>query len=109
MKFSALSTTVKAITTTFVAVVAALAIVWGWGSLLHTDAEAQEHVDDFNDYQVQQYRSDKFERIDRVEAKIAEIDFQLLTDNLPEKKVDYLEKKRTDLKDKKDCIQKDEC
>jgi hypothetical protein len=107
--FSELSTLVKAVATTFIALVAALAIIWGWGGLLQTDAEAQEHKDDFVDYQQQQFKASKYDRVDRVQREMDRIDFQLLTDDLPQKKVKYLEKKRADSVDKIKCIQRDEC
>jgi hypothetical protein len=107
--WSDISTLVKAITTTFVAVVAALAILWGWGGMLQTDAEAQEHVDDFVDYQKQQFKASKYDRVDRVQREIDRIDFQLLTDDLPAKKIKYLDKKRADSEKKIICIQRDEC
>jgi hypothetical protein len=109
VKFSELSTLVKTIAGTFITVVAALAIVWGWGGLLQTDAEAQEHKDDFNSYQMQQFKSDKYDRADRIQREIDRIDYQLLSADLSSEQRQYLNNKRADLVDKIKCIQRDEC
>ncbi len=109
MKFSDIPGTIKVWTGAFLSLVAAVAIVYGWTSMLHTDAEAQVHKDEFLNYQKQQYRADKADRVDRVQREIDRIDFQLLTDDLPLKKAEYLKNKRADLKAKIECIQKDEC
>lgn len=107
--WSEISTTIKVVTGTFVSVAAAGALIYGWVGYLHTDAEASEHVKEFYQYQEQQYKSDKYERIDRVDEKIAEIDFQLLSDDLTERERQYLINKRTDLVAKISCIRSDEC
>jgi hypothetical protein len=75
----------------------------------HTDAEAAQHNEKFESYQEQQYAADKFDRVDRVEREIDRIDYDLLSDELTLKQIDYLKFKREDLKDKIKCIQEENC
>jgi len=93
----------------FLTLVAVSGVLFAWGSLLQTDAEAQEHINDFHSYQQQQLKSDKNERVDRIELQTNDIDFRLLSDNLSEKEREYLKNQRQDLKDKQKCIQDDTC
>jgi hypothetical protein len=109
VKFSNIPNSIKAWATAFVALAAVFALAWGWIGYLHTDAEAQEHVEDFQDYQMQQFKSDKYDRADRIQREIDRIDFQLLSDDLLPRERNYLENKRADLVNKIVCIQRDEC
>ena len=93
----------------FLAVVAVASMLFAWGSLLQTDAEASEHVAEFHSYQEQQLQSNKNERVDRVESQINDIDFRLLSRDLSDKEVEYLKNQRQDLKDKQKCVQDDTC
>ena len=93
----------------FLTLVAVSGVLFAWGSLLQTDAEAQEHVNDFHSYQQQQINSDKNDRVDRVQEQIRRIDFQLLSKELTDVEREYLKNQRQDLKDKEKCIQDNTC
>ena len=93
----------------FLTLVAVSGVLFAWGSLLQTDAEAQEHVNDFHSYQQQQLTSDKNDRVDRVQEQIRRIDFQLLSNELTDVEREYLKNQRQDLKDKEKCIQDNTC
>ena len=93
----------------FLTLVAVSGVLFAWGSLLQTDAEAQEHVNDFYSYQQQQINSDKNDRVDRVQEQIRRIDFQLLSKGLTDVEREYLKNQRQDLKDKEKCIQDNTC
>ena len=107
---------VKAWTGAFLSVVAVGVVLWNWGGLLHTDAEAQVHVDDFVDYQTRQlaadersYKSDIRDRADRVQREIDRLDYQLLDENLARNKRTYLTNKRTDMVNNIACIRDETC
>jgi hypothetical protein len=109
MKLPPFLADLKTIAGTIVGLAAAVAVLFAVYSHFHTDAEAAEHVEKFESYQAQQYAADKFDRVDRVEREIDRIDYDLLSDELTLKQIDYLKFKREDLKDKIKCIQEDNC
>ena len=85
--------------------------IWVWVGYLHTDAEAAQHVAEVKDYRQKIYRQSKRERIDQVEKQIKDIDFLIQFEfaAMPDNMKLYYEQQREDLKDKIECIQKDEC
>jgi hypothetical protein len=102
-------TTITGWTSMITGIAAVLVILFAAYSHFQTDAEAAQHNDKFESYQEQQFVSDKFDRVDRVEREIARIDYQLISDDLTLKQIDYLKFKRADLKDKIKCIQEENC
>jgi hypothetical protein len=109
MKPPAFLADIRSVTGTIVGIAAALAILYGVYGHFHTDAEAAEHVEKFESYQVQQLQSDKLKRVDEVQRQIDRYDYQLLEVDLPQHKREYLSHKRNDLTDKIACIQEDNC
>ena len=109
MKFSDIPGSLTLWGTSFMTTIAVVSAVWVWVSYLHTDAEAQVHIQEYEGYKVQQYAADKFDRIDRVEREIARIDFQLLSEDLSPKEREFLKNKRLDLMAKIQCIREDKC
>jgi hypothetical protein len=99
----------KMISGTIVGIAAALAILYGVYGHFHTDAEAAQHNEKFESYQVQQLQSDKLKRVDSVQSQIDRYDYQLLEVDLPQHKREYLTHKRNDLVAKVRCIQEDNC
>lgn len=75
----------------------------------HTDAEAAEHVKDFQSYQLQQRTERKIDRVEILEIKKAEIDFQLLSNELSVKQEDFLKNQRSDIQKKIDCLNAGDC
>ena len=102
-------TDINKMTGTVVGLAAMFGILWAMYSHFYTDAEAAEHIEEFESYQQQQIQTDKFIRIDAAQERIDEIDFALLEDNLSDVKRNYLNKKREDLVKKIECIRRDEC
>ena len=109
MTFKDFLTDIKAVTSTVAGLAVVVGILWAMYSHFYTDAEAAEHIKEFEGYQQQQYAADKFDRVDRVQREIDRIDYQLLDIDLPQHKREYLMNKRADLVKKIECIRRDEC
>ena len=109
MTFKEFVTDINKMTGTVVGLAAMVGVMWAMYSHFYTDLEAAEHIEEFRDYQQQQYMADKFEREDRVQEQIDEIDFTLLEEDLPERKREYLKHKREELVDKMKCIREETC
>lgn len=108
-KFKELSTGVQLLSGTAVA----LATLVGMGAVgydhFHTDAEAAEHVKDFESFQIQQRKERKIDRVELLKLKKAEIDYQLLSNDLNELQRQYLTNQRSDLDKQIRCIETGEC
>lgn len=91
------------------ALVAIGGLVWTGTSVLATDKEvaaAVAEVDEKLDSHIQQQiESDSRAAIQRANAEIRQIDFQLLDENLPFDKRTFLEQSKQELKDLIICIQ----
>jgi len=96
---------------TSVAAVVAICVA-SYGHFM-TDAEAadqhQQIVQEQESYRAQQYRADKADRLDRFQREIDRIDFQLISDDLPDRQREYLTNKRHDIERKMACVEKDDC
>lgn len=102
-----LLTDVKAVLGMIAAVGTAGAVLIAVYSHFHTDAEAAQHVKDFENYQKQQYLADKQDRIDRHKREVNRIEYQLLSEDLSPKQIEYLNSKKTEMRDLIKCIRED--
>lgn len=78
-----------------------------------TDAEAEAAMNgienEFHSYQQQKFDSDKAQRIDGVEERVSDIEYQLLSERLSPEQREFLNGQMDQLLDTKKCIQADDC